>query len=67
VSAPDVMGIQEISDRLDVGRSRANQLVREPGFPEPTWLVMGRVWSREDIEKWISEHRPDTPGSPIAR
>ena len=60
MAAPDVLGIHEIGIRLGVGRSRASQLVNEPDFPEPARLIMGRVWDRADVERWIAEHRPET-------
>ena len=64
MSAPKVLGVQEIADRLGVGRGRVEQLAREPGFPEPTRLALGRVWSAEDVEAWIREHRPELAGKP---
>lgn len=56
MAAPDVVGRQEIADRLGVGRSRVNQIVRDPTFPEPAKLAMGHVWETADVEAWIREH-----------
>lgn len=59
MGVPDVVGVAEIADRLGVGKSRANQLVRQPDFPEGTKLAQGWVFDAADVEEWIREHRPD--------
>lgn len=54
----DVMGVAEIARRLGVSRSRAAQIVREEGFPEPVAVLTGIViWEAADVEAWISKHR----------
>lgn len=54
-----LMGAREIEDRLGVSRQRVYQLVRRDDFPEPyDEVAMGKVWRIEDIEAWISDHRP---------
>ena len=53
------MGTAEIALRLGVGKSRANQIVRERTFPEPaSRLTMGPVWESADVEAWIARYRP---------
>lgn len=48
-----LMGAREIGDLLGVSRQRVQQLISRPDFPEPyDTLSMGKVWLREDIEKW---------------
>lgn len=55
------MGAAEIAKRLGVTKSRADQLVREKGFPDGRKLTMGWVWSTEDVEAWIARRRPPPP------
>lgn len=52
------MGVSEIAERLGVSKKRADQIVREKGFPEGRRLKMGTAWSTEDVEAWIAKHRP---------
>jgi predicted DNA-binding transcriptional regulator AlpA len=55
----DLMGIAEIAERLGVTKSRADQLVRQQGFPAPACrLKMGIIWETADVEEWIAKHRP---------
>ena len=55
----DVMGVAEIARRIGVSRSRASQIVRERGFPEPAARLIGIViWETKDVEAWITTHRP---------
>jgi prophage regulatory protein len=55
-----LMGAREIEDRLGVSRQRVYQLTSRADFPEPyDELATGRVWRIEDIERWISDHRPE--------
>lgn len=59
VATRDLMGTAEIALRLGVGKSRANQIVRERNFPEPAArLIMGPVWEVADVEAWIAAYRP---------
>lgn len=55
-----LMGTAEIRIRLGgISQQRVDHLTRQPGFPAPVaTLIMGRIWHRDDIERWISEHRP---------
>lgn len=59
VAKLDLMGISEIAERLGVTKSRADQISRERGFPEPAArLRMGIIWQTSDVERWIAKHRP---------
>lgn len=50
-----LMGAKEIGDLLGVSRQRVQQLISRPDFPEPyDTLSMGKVWLREDIERWAN-------------
>lgn len=47
------MGLHEIAELLGVSRQRADQLVRQQGFPKPlAELKMGRIWREGDVLKW---------------
>jgi hypothetical protein len=51
----DLVGAQEIADRLDVSRPQVIHVwrSRHPDFPEPvTRLSMGYLWSWPDVERW---------------
>jgi prophage regulatory protein len=49
-----LVGLAEIAALLEVGRSRADQLVRTKGFPDPlAELSAGRVWKLVDVQAWI--------------
>ncbi|MBI2168936.1 MAG: DNA-binding protein [Actinobacteria bacterium] len=53
-----LVGAVEIAKMLAVTRQRVYQLAREPGFPAPeAELASGRVWKRQEIERWIRLHR----------
>jgi prophage regulatory protein len=55
-----LMGTAEIQQRLGgVSRQRVYQLTQRPDWPAPyDCLIQGRVWKRDDVEKWIQTHRP---------
>ncbi|GAB3815285.1 helix-turn-helix transcriptional regulator [Micromonospora zhanjiangensis] len=53
------MGPYEIAERLNVSRSRFQQIALRPHFPKPYQELRGmKVWLAEEIEAWIKEHRP---------
>ncbi|MDI6099745.1 DNA-binding protein [Actinoplanes sp. NEAU-A12] len=53
------MGAAEIGKRLGVGRNRVYQITRDRDFPAPyQTLTMGSIWTVDDVEAWIREHRP---------
>lgn len=61
--AQRLMGQRELADRLGVSRQRVQQIVSRPDFPPPyATLANGRVWTTEDVEAWIAEHRPAPDG-----
>ncbi|TDC28133.1 DNA-binding protein [Micromonospora sp. WP24] len=52
-------GSAELQERLGVSRARIVQITGRPDFPPPfDRLAGGAVWLVEDVEAWISEHRP---------
>lgn len=60
---PPLVGTAEIRIRLGgISPQRVDAITRKPTFPAPVaTLVMGRVWRRDDVERWIREHRTE-PG-----
>lgn len=57
---PRLMGPMEIQLRLGTSRQWTYVLTNRRDFPEPiAELGMGKVWLAEDVEQWITEHRPD--------
>lgn len=56
----------EIARLLGVTRERVHQLRQTPGFPRPVdHLPNGRLWWREDVERWAGEWRRE-PGRPVS-
>jgi predicted DNA-binding transcriptional regulator AlpA len=54
-----LVGIKEVADMLGVSRTRADQLSRRPGFPEPIVRhARVRLWEDKDIQAWIEANRP---------
>lgn len=53
-------GMAEVQQLLGgVSRQRASEIVARPSFPRPLdTLATGRIWSRDDVIAWITEHRP---------
>lgn len=52
------MGLAEIAVRLGLSKRYVRELTGRKGFPDPTRLVMGLVWSTADVEAWIKANRP---------
>lgn len=54
------MGAAEIMRRLRVGETRLKYYLALPTWPATyDELATGRIWATEDVERWITEHRPD--------
>jgi prophage regulatory protein len=66
---PDnLVSVTEIAEILGVSRQRVNQLIKSNSdFPAPeAELAIGRVWRRDQIERWNRKH-PRRPGRPSNR
>lgn len=51
------MGVAEIAEMLGITRQGVDKLVRtRDDFPPPlAVLTAGRIWRREDVERWARE------------
>ncbi|MEU2986231.1 hypothetical protein ABZ647_17705 [Micromonospora aurantiaca] len=58
-----LVALSDIAELLGgVSRTRATEIVKRPGFPEPLDVVGNgrmRIWARADVEKWIRVNRPN--------
>jgi hypothetical protein len=54
-----LIGVAEIAAMLGITRQGVDKLIRtRADFPAPTAvLTAGRIWEREDVEKWARETR----------
>ena len=53
-----LVGAAEVGRMLGgISRQRVQQLIKSDDWPSPeVELDMGKVWKREDIEQWASNH-----------
>lgn len=51
---PDVMRVKDVQNFLDIGKTRAYELVREEDFPS---IQIGSAWRipKEQFEKWLEK------------
>ena len=58
-----LVGAHEIRVRLGgVSRQRTYQITSRSDFPAPIAdLMQGKVWLADDVEAWMSTHRPTEP------
>jgi len=58
-SLPELVGVTEVAELLEVTRQRASALARTPGFPAPVvTLRSGPVWTRASVDRFVqSWHR----------
>lgn len=58
ISLMDLVSVFEVAQILGVSRQRVYQLIARGGFPEPVaTLAVGRIWTREDIERWAESRK----------
>lgn len=61
---PELVGVAEIADILDVSRQRASELQTRAGFPAPIAVLRsGPVWTRPSLTRF-AESWTRTPGRP---
>ncbi|WP_147267836.1 hypothetical protein [Spongiactinospora rosea] len=52
---PELMGVREIAELLDVTRQRADQLSRRDDFPQPLQtLAAGAIWPGAAVRRWAA-------------
>ena len=57
-SVPDLVGVSEAAAVLGWDKRRVFTYIARGSFPEPVaFLASGRVWRREDIERYARERR----------
>ena len=63
----ELVGVAEIAKVVGVSRQRVNELVRsDPDFPAPqAELAAGRIWAREDIERWMAARSLSQKGAVV--
>lgn len=53
---PELVGVSEIAELLDVTRQRASALAKRPDFPSPiASLASGPVWTRPSLNRFVDE------------
>ena len=68
VAQLELVATPEIAQLLGVSRQRADVITKQAGFPEPiASLSVGKIWSKSDVERWMSAHRPKAAGKPRKR
>lgn len=56
IAVEQLVGAAEVAEILGVSRQRVTQLTARPDFPAPVAvLAMGKVWARDDVERWAEE------------
>lgn len=61
----ELMTIREVAERLGVSVSRARQIARGPGFPEP--LDLGtpvHLFRPDEVERFAASYAPRPVGRP---
>jgi len=52
----DLAGPAELTQMLDVSRTRFAQIIARSDFPKPVAdLVMGKVWDLAEVRKWAAK------------
>ena len=67
---PRLAGVAEIAALKGISRSRAGDITKHPGFPEPVQrLAMGPVWLEADVKTFLATPRKAgrKPREPIER
>lgn len=67
-SLPELVGVGEVAELLDVTRQRASALASTPGFPAPlVTLRAGPVWTRASVDRFVQSWRRRPGRTPIKR
>ncbi|KQC39237.1 AlpA family transcriptional regulator [Frankia sp. ACN1ag] len=53
---------RDLAERLGVGAEQGRRIANRADFPPPLFMHgVTRFWGIDDVEQWITEHRPDKP------
>jgi hypothetical protein len=53
---PELVGVSEVAELLNVSRQRASALAKSSGFPAPVAvLAAGPVWTRPSLNRFVDE------------
>ena len=60
------MGAYEITRAMGISRSRAYELMKRKGFPDPLdpTLKVGNVWYEDEVMAWIKAWKKDLAEDP---
>ncbi len=61
INVPELVGVAELAQILNVSKQRASELARSPGFPKPfALLASGPVWKKGAVARHMGawERRP---------
>ncbi len=68
-NAPDLVGVAELAELLNVSKARASELARKPDFPRP-WVTLkaGPIWRRGTLTRFVHswDRRPGRPRKDLA-
>jgi hypothetical protein len=65
VMSPELAGLAEIAELLDVTKNTAMKYSRRADFPQPIdRLASGPVWRRTSVERWAKKTLPLPTGRP---
>lgn len=56
---PRLIPLNEVLERVPVGRTTLYALVKQGSFPKPTKVGDRSLWSSEQITKWINARFQD--------
>jgi len=63
-NVPEVVGVAELADMLNVSKQRASSLAKAKSFPRPlAVLASGPVWAKNTVLRFVQEW-PRRPGRP---
>lgn len=67
-SLPELVGVGEVAELLDVTRQRASALASTPGFPAPlVTLRSGPVWTRASVDRFVQSWRRRPGRTPVKK
>lgn len=46
---------RQLAERLGIGLTKLDELVKEPGFPSYTWGLRVRRFRASEVDRWLRE------------